>query len=211
MEEIIDIEEYINKITQTLSELTYSATFDPKTGAVISVGPTHFFANEEHKIPLDKETAEQIIEGKIKVTSCFVDITDGKLEIAEIQSVYKIDDVLHRIIEKKWSDITKPEIFLSYNRTKKTLTVELTEEFFGTKKVPKKYHPISKRKVIWSGETAMSFLITDYNDPNILYKMVSLTVSDLVGKKKIFKDIELPERFSVYTRRIFKNYVLDDL
>ena len=57
----------------------------------------------------------------------------------------------------------------------------------------------------------MSFLITDYNDPNILYKMVSLTVSDLVEKKKIFKDIELPDRFSVYTRRIFKNYVLGDL
>ena len=211
MEEIVDFDEYITKLSQTLLELTYSATFDPKTGAVISVGPSHIFINEENKIPLDKETAEQIIEGNIKVNSCFVDITGGKLEIAEIQSVYKIDDVLHRIIEKKWSEITKPEIFLSYNKTKKTLTVELTEEFYGTKKVPKKYHPISKRKVIWSGETAMSFLITDYNDPNILYKMVSLTVSDLVEKKKIFKDIELPDRFSVYTRRIFKNYILDDL
>jgi hypothetical protein len=211
MEEIIDIDDYIIKLSQTLSELTYSATFNPKTGAVISVGPSHIFINEENKILLDKETAEQIIEGNIKVNSCFVDITGGKLEIAEIQSVYKIDDVLHRIIEKKWSDIIKPEIFLSYNKTKKTLTVELTEEYFGTKKVPKKYHPISKRKVIWSGETAMSFLITDYNDPNILYKMVSLTVSDLVEKKKIFQDIELPDRFSIYTRRIFKNYVLGDL
>jgi hypothetical protein len=211
MEEIIDIEEYINKLSQTLTDLTYSATFNPKTGAVISVGPSYIFSNEENKVSLDKETAEQIIEGKIKVTSCFVDITDGKLEIAEIQSVYKIDDVLHRIIEKKWADIDRPEIFLSYNKIKKTLTVELTEEFYGTKKVPKKYHPISKRKVIWSGETAMSFLITDYNDPNILYKMISLTVSELVGKKKIFKDIELPDRFSVYTRRIFKNYILDDL
>jgi hypothetical protein len=211
MEEIIDIDDYIIKLSQTLSELTYSATFNPKTGAVISVGPSHIFINEENKIPLDKETAEQIIEGNIKVNSCFVDITGGKLEIAEIQSVYKIDDVLHRIIEKKWSDIIKPEIFLSYNKTKKTLTVELTEEFYGTKKVPKKYHPISKRKVIWSGETAMSFLITDYNDPNILYKMVSLTVADLVEKKKVFQDIELPDRFSIYTRRIFKNYVLGDL
>lgn len=211
MEEIIDIDDYIIKLSQTLSELTYSATFNPKTGAVISVGPSHIFINEENKILLDKETAEQIIEGTIKVNSCFVDITGGKLEIAEIQSVYKIDDVLHRIIEKKWSEITKPEIFLSYNKTKKTLTVELTEEYFGTKKVPKKYHPISKRKVIWSGDTAMSFLITDYNDPNILYKMVSLTVSDLVEKKKVFQDIELPDRFSIYTRRIFKNYVLGDL
>lgn len=209
MEEMIEFEDFVKNIQ--LPELTYSATFNPTTGAVISVGPSHAFVNEQNKISLDRETAEQIIDGTIKVNSCFVDITGGKLEIAEIQSVYKIDDVLHRIIEKKWSAITKPEIYISYDRIKKTLTVELTEEYFGTKKVPKKYHPISKRKVIWSGETEMSFLITDYNDPNILYKMVSLTVSDLVEKKKIFKDIELPDRFSVYTRRIFKNYVLGDL
>ena len=209
MEEIVDLEEFVKNIQ--LPELTYSATFDPTTGAVIAVGPSYVFESNPNKISLDKETAEQIIEGKIKVTSCFVDINGGNLEIAEIQSVYKIDDVLHRIVEKKWSDITKPEIFLSYNKNKKTLTVELTEEFYGTKKVPKKYHPISKRKVIWSGETRMNFLITDYNDPNILYLMVSLTVSDLVGKKKIIKDLDLPERFSIYTRRIFKNYVLDDL
>jgi hypothetical protein len=209
MEEMIEFEDFVKNIQ--LPELTYSATFNPTTGAVISVGPSHAFVDEQHKISLDRETAEQIIDGTIKVNSCFVDITGGKLEIAEIQSVYKIDDVLHRIIEKKWSAITKPEIYISYDRIKKTLTVELTEEYFGTKKIPKKYHPISKRKVIWSGETEMSFLITDYNDPNILYKMVSLTVSDLVEKKKIFKDIELPDRFSVYTRRIFKNYVLGDL
>ena len=209
MEEMIELDEFIKNIE--IPELTYSATYDPKTGAVISVGPTYAFVDEPNKISLDQETAEQIIEGKIRVTSCFVDITGGNLEIAEVQSVYKIDDVLHRIIEKKWSDITKPEIYLSYNKNKKTLTVELTEEFYGTKKVPKKYHPISKRKVIWNGETVMNFLITDYNDPNVLYKMISLTVSDLVGKKKIFKDIELPDRFSIYTRRIFKNYVLEDL
>ena len=209
MEEVIEFEEFVK--TLHIPELTYSATYNPKTGAVVSVGPTYAFTDTQDKISLDKETAEQIIEGTIKINSCFVDITGSKLEIAEIQSVYKIDDVLHRIIESRWSDITKPEIYISYDKNKKTLTVELTEEYYGTKKVLKKYHPISKRKVIWSGETEMNFLITDYNDPNILYKMVSLTVSDLVEKKKIFKDIELPDRFSIYTRRIFKNYVLGDL
>jgi hypothetical protein len=209
MEEIVDIEEFMKDIK--LPELTYSATFNPDTGAVVSVGPSYAFVDDQHQIPLDKETAELIIEGKIRLSSCFVDMTGANLEIAEVQSVYKIDDVLHRVIEKKWSDITKPDIYISYNKTKKTLTVELTEEFYGTKKVSKKYQPITKRKVIWSGETVMNFLIADYNDPNVLYTMLSFTVSDLVGKKKIFNDVNLPDRFSVYTRRIFKNYVLDDL
>ena len=57
----------------------------------------------------------------------------------------------------------------------------------------------------------MKLLITDYNDPNVLYTMITLTVADLVEQKKIFENIELPERFSIYTRRIFKNYVLGDL
>ena len=30
-------------------------------------------------------------------------------------------------------------------------------------------------------------------------------------QKKVFENIELPERFSIYTRRIFKKYVLGDL
>jgi hypothetical protein len=209
MEEIVEFKDFIKNIQ--LPEVTYSATFNPTTGAVISVGPSHAFIDEKNKIPLDKDTAEMIIDGTIRINSCSIDIDSGNLEMAVTQSVYKIDDVLHRVIEKEWAEIPKFEIYITYNKTKKTLTIELTEEFYGTKKVPKKYHPIKKRKVIWDGDTAMNFLITDYNDPNILYKMLSLTVSDLVGKKKIFKDIDFPDRFSIYTRRIFKNYVLGEI
>ena len=96
-----------------------------------------------------------------------------------------------------------------YDIKKKTLKFQLTEEFYGTKKMPEKYQPVIKRNVLWSGETEMNFLITEYNDPNILFKMISFKVSELVGKTKIFKNITCPERFSIYTRRIFKNYILE--
>jgi hypothetical protein len=56
----------------------------------------------------------------------------------------------------------------------------------------------------------MNFLITEYNDPNILYEMISLTVSDLVGKTKIIKNLTLPDRYSIYSRRVFKNYVVEE-
>jgi hypothetical protein len=55
----------------------------------------------------------------------------------------------------------------------------------------------------------MNFLITDYNDPNVLYKPFTIKISDLVGKKFVLKNLELPTKFSVYTRRLFKNYVLE--
>jgi hypothetical protein len=209
MEEIIDFEEFLRNIK--LPEVSYVAVFDPETGEVKSVGPSHAFENKPYKIPLDKETAELIIEGKIRINSCFVDITGNTLEIAEIKSVFKIDDVLHRVVETKWAEFDKADIYITYDKSQNTLTVELTEEFHGTKKLADKFQPVNKRKVIWSGDTTMKLLITDYNDPNVLYTMITLTVADLVEQKKVFENIELPERFSIYTRRIFKNYVLGDL
>jgi hypothetical protein len=209
MEEISNLEKLISEIE--FPKLVYVAVYDPHTGEITSVGPSYSFPDAQHTVEIDQATAELIIEGKIRLTSCFIDIRENKLEIAEIKSMFKIDDVLHRIVEKKWSDVDRPDVFITYNRKEETLKFQLTEEFYGTKKIPKKFHPIAKRKVIWSGDTEMNFLITEYNDPNILYEMISLTVSDLVGKTKIIKNLTLPDRYSIYSRRVFKNYVVEEL
>ena len=209
MEEIVDLEKFIGELN--FPKLTYVAIFNPDTGEVTSVGPVHSFPNTKNKIDIDQSTAELIIEGKIRLNSCFVDMRENKLELAEVKSMFKIDDVLHRIVEAQWSNIERPDVFIEYNRKKKTLKIQLTEEFYGTKKIPKKFHPIAKRKVIWNGDTEMNFLITEYNDPNILYKMVSITISDLVENTKTIKNLELPVRYSIYTRRVFKNYTIKEL
>lgn len=207
MEEIIDFDQFIKNYQ--LPEITFLATFDPESGEVLSVGPSHAFINEKYKVEVDKETAEMIIDGSISIHSCFVDITGNKLEIAQIKSVFKIDDVLHRVNDKKWSTIEDPEIYIVYNRKKKELTVQLTELYNGTKKLSKEDQSVKKRKVTWSGDTEINLLITEYNDPNILHKMLSLSITDLIEQKKIFKDLELPKKFSIYTRRIFKNYLME--
>lgn len=207
MEEIIDMETWAE--TFEVPEIEYLAVFDPIDGRIKAVGPKVAFANEKHKVPMDRETAELIIEGKILINSCSVDVSGNTVSISESRALYKIDDVLHRIIEKEHADFEKPDVFLSYNRKKKQLTVELTEEFYGTKKLNKKFHPIKKKRVNWAGTTEMNFLITDYNDPNVLHRIFSLTVSDLVENKTVIADLDLPEKFSVYTRRLFKNYVME--
>jgi hypothetical protein len=207
MEEIIDVDQFF--VDFKIPEPEYSALFDPISGIVYSVGPSHAFTGKPNKISIDRETAEFIIEGKILLSSCFVDVNSNTLEIAEIKSVNKIDDVLHRVTEKQHVDFEKPDVYITYNRKKKTLKFELTEELFGTKKLPKKFQPVKKRKIFWDGETKMDFLLTDYNDPNILFKMISITLSDIIEKSETMNDIEVPENFSLYTRRIFKNYLID--
>ncbi len=203
MEEIIDFDEWIK--TYTPPEIIYVAVFDPHTGAVKSVGPSHAFEDEKYKIVLDKETAESILTAEIQLHKCLVDINSNTLEFAEVKNLTSIDDVLHRIISTEYTSITKPDIYLTYDKSAKTLKVELSEEFGGTYQLG---IDIKKRSIVWDGETEMSFLITEYNDPNLIFEMISVKINDLVSDFKVFENIDY-DKFSVYTRRLFKNYVIE--
>lgn len=178
-----------------LPVVEYVAVYDNITGKVTSVGPSHAFEMEEHKLVIDPDTAELIINGVIRINSCVVDIHNNSLEITEIKSVFKIDDVLHRIITLEYAEFEIPDVILVYKDN--SITFSLSDEFNG------------KRKVNWSGDTVMNFLITDYNDPNIMYNMISLKISDIVGNSVTIDNLEVPNKFSVYTRRLFKNYVIE--
>lgn len=189
-------------------EYKFYASFDPKTGEVISVGPYTSLEDLSNKIEIDSETAKLIIEGKIAMSLCFVDINSEFLEITETRPVFKIDDVLHRITDVKWANTEKFDIFITYSRKLNSLKFQLSEEYLGTKKLSKKFHPVRRRKIKWDGKTVVDFLVTDYNDPNIIHYTVSFKIEELIGKTITVKNLNLPDIFSVYTRRIFKNYVI---
>lgn len=203
MEEVIDFDKWANDYI--LPVITYVATYDPATGAVTSVGPSHAFENEKYKIDIDNEIAESIISSEIKIHHCFVNIESNTMEIAEIKSVFKIDDVVHRIISKDFFTENNIDVYLSYSSKNKTLKIQLSNEFGGTKKSKLL---TKKRGIVWDGDTEMRFLVTDYNDPNLIYEMFSVKISELTGKNKIIRDINY-DKFSVYTRRLFKNYVIE--
>lgn len=207
MEEVIDFDRWIKEFRQ--DEVHYMVTYDPDTGSVTSVGPSYAFENEKYKLHVDTEVAQMIIDGKIQISSCFVDHNTSEFTITEVKSVFKIDDVLHRVIEQQWSDLEKFDVYLSFDKVTKSLTVELSEEYRGTKVLPEKFQPIAKRRIVWDGDVEMSFLLTDYNDPNFLYTMVSVKVADLIENKKVFENLQVPPKFSIYTRRLFKHYTLE--
>jgi len=203
MEEIEDFDKWFTNYK--LPPVKFVATYNPDTGAVISVGPRHAFKDQKYKILVDKELAESIINAEIKIDNCVVDMNSNTLEVAEIKSVYKIDDVLHRIISKEDSEITKPDIYIKYDSKLSTLKIELSTEFGGTRKARA---GIKKRNIVWDGDTEMKFFVTEYNDPNLLFEVVTVTINDLIGKYKLITEFTYP-KFSVYTRRLFKNYVIE--
>ena len=203
MEEIIDFDNWLANFK--LPPVKFVAVFNPDTGAVVSVGPSHAFKDQKHKISIDKELAESIINAEIKINNCIVDINSNTLEVAEIKNTYKIDDVLHRIISKKDSEIKNPDIYIKYDSKLNTFKIEMSSEFGGTRKAGA---GIKKRNIVWDGDTEMQFFITEYNDPNLLFETVSVTINDLTGNHKLITGFNYP-KFSVYTRRLFKNYMIE--
>jgi len=205
MEETIDILKVFNLTTPATIE--YYAEYDISTGSVTRVGPKHALQTAEHKILIEEETAIGILNGAIKIGSCFVDTIENKFFLSEIKSAVKIDDLLHRIVESKWANFEYADVFLTYNKKNKSVKIELSEEFYGTKKIPKKFHPLNKRRVHWNGDTLMNFHVTAYNDPTILYEIFSVSVNELIENSMIVNLNDTPpDDFSIFTRRIFKNY-----
>lgn len=199
----IDFDEWIKSFKQ--EPIKYFALFDPVNGSISGVYPNTALPNSRTLVELDDETASLIHEGKIQLQNCFVDLDSGKFEIAELKVLNKIDDLLHRIVEKKWSSIDKEDVYVKYLTTSGSLRFELTDRLGGTRKSGSQ----SKRKLHWDGSTTMTFLITDYNDPNVVFEIIKFKIDDIVGKSKTFKLNSIPDKFSIYTKRIFPNYVID--
>jgi hypothetical protein len=206
METIETIEDFEKWIAEYRPAPTvYVAVFDPTTGKVISIGPEFAFPKEINKVVVDSNLAESIINAEIQIENCMIDISSGNLEIAELKTLIKLDDVLHRIISTEYSAVSKPDVYLTYTKRTKTLKIQLSQELGGTKKSKTEE---KRRNFVWDGSTEMNFLITAYNDPNILYQTHVITINDLVGKTVTIKNIDF-DHFSVYTRRLFKNYVIE--
>jgi transcriptional regulator len=190
----------------TLKDVQHWAVFNPESGKIIGIYPGRSANEFKSKVKVEPELIEAVNRGEVQLDMCSVNLIDGELSIVQSQSLTTMDDVLHRIVEQKWSKSDDAEIFIKYSRDTKKLKISLTEKFYGKRKSKTK---TSKRKIFWTDNAEMSFLITDYNDPNIIHSTVTLHLNELVGKDKVLKDVELPENFSVYTKRLFKNYVIE--
>lgn len=195
MEEIIGIpfDEFLK--TVKIPEETYWFEFDD-VGNVISLHPGHVVEHIANKIQIEKSIVDEIYNNKSTLKNFKVDISSGKLirlSLESITGLTKIDDVLHRIVDKQWTNITKPDISVEYSKEQQLLTFKI--------------NPLLKT-LEWQGDQDMVFLITDYNDPNALREMISFNVNDLVAYPHRIK-VDLPEKFSIYTRRLFDKYTLE--
>ena len=193
-QELMDFDEWIKlPVNQTIE---YYAAFKDD-GALIGVYPSHAVVDILNKIKIDEEVATAITTGVENLFSYKVDIPTKKLvklNKFSTHNLIKIDDILHRVIDKKWSSIQDPDIVILHNEKNNTLTFSMSDKY--------------STDIIWDGETEMIFLVTAYNDPNVLIHMLSIRAGDITKNTKSFA-LDLPTRFSVYTRRIFDKYLFE--
>jgi hypothetical protein len=55
----------------------------------------------------------------------------------------------------------------------------------------------------------MAFLVTEYNDPNVVRHTIKFTVDALVAEAQTSEKLNLDKKFSVYTKRLFPVYVFE--
>jgi hypothetical protein len=193
MEEILDFDKWLVKYQP--AEIKYFASYDPVEGTVSSIGSEIALAGESNKTLVDTELALKVLEGSLPIHRCYVDLDTKTVNIAEIKSRVKVNDVLHLIIDSEYSLVSEHDIVVTYERTSKKFTIRSGKD-----------DNISSH---WSADTPMSYYLTDYNDPNVVHKIVDITVSDILSSPVVMDNVELPDRFSVYTKRLFRNYVLE--
>jgi hypothetical protein len=197
MEEKLDLAPFDEWIkTLEVPEETYFFEFDTE-GNVVALHPGPAVDHIKNKIQVDLDVALGIYERGETLQHYKVDVISGrviKVNLASITGLTKIDDVLHRVVDKKWSKISKPDVRIEYSRAEALLTFKI--------------NPLLKT-IEWQGDQDMVFLITEYNDPNVLQEMISFNVNELVKYPQRFT-LTLPKKFSIYTRRIFDKYTYED-
>jgi hypothetical protein len=198
MEEKLDLAPFDEWIkTLEVPEETYFFEFDAD-GNVIALHPGPAVDHIKNKIQVNLDIALAIYEQGETLRHYKVDVTSGrviKVNLANITGLTKIDNVLHRVVDKKWSKISKPDVSIEYNKADALLTFKI--------------NPLLKT-IEWQGDQDMVFLITEYNDPNVLQEMISFNVNELVKYPQRI-NIDLPNKFSIYTRRLFDNYTFEYL
>ena len=193
MEKVTDFDTFIANYIPQKPE--YEAIYNEQ-GMVISISPKGMSNNISNKIPIDDEIVEQIHAGNLHLHNCFVDMESGDLEITRQEYLKKIDDIFHRIPEKKFVGKSISQDIMVVFR-KKTSKIK-----FSMSKT------LKSKKIRWAGDTMLSFYITDYNDPHRIIEKIEMTIDDLY-KSDVSFDLAIENRFSVFTRRILKNYVIE--
>lgn len=195
--EQVDIDEILKEIFFT--EIKYFVSYDEETGKILCFGPALAFKNVKNKIELDDDTANLIIRGKVFLQSCLVNLKTLKLDINVGKEEKTIDNILYKIPVKSNILPSAYDLCLFYYLESASLNVVLNSSFQRTDLI-KKYSLLDKN---------LELILSDYNDPNNIHRIIIIPFKDLINDKVTVNDILFDKTLSIYTKKIFIDYALE--
>jgi hypothetical protein len=194
MEEITDFDKWLQ--TVVVEPIEYYAIYNPQTAEVIGIYPKNSAKDIEYKVLIDLDLAESIFEGKVSLRSCFVDEIDDVLQVVQTRSVRTIDDILHRVVSKEFATFDEADLCITFNFESNTITLSLNEK-------------LKRKKIRWDNHALLRFIVTEYNDPHKVIQVIVTTLENLYITDQTFEYTGTDKNFSVFTSRIFKNYIFE--
>ena len=195
MEEITDFDKWLQTIV--VEPIEYYAIYNPQTAKIIGIYPKNSAKEIKHKVLIDLDLAESIFEGKVSLNSCFVDEVDNELQVVQTQSIRTIDDILHRVVSKEFATFDEADLCITFNFESNTITLSLNEK-------------LKRKKIRWDNHALLRFIVTEYNDPHKVIQVITTTLENLYITDQTFEYIGTDKNFSVFTSRIFKNYIFEN-
>jgi hypothetical protein len=169
----------------------YYAIYDPETYAVTGIYPEGSAKEKSYKIKIDPMLAEEINSGKISLNSCVANPLDNEITISN-SSKYKNEKYFHQI-KSNVSTLNLPTLTLRYLKNQKELCFVPSES-------------LKEHKEIFSYIKEYNFYITAKNDPDLLYQIINVSHEEIFEQNFSVKlNIDL-EKYSIFTKKIFKNY-----
>jgi len=191
MDEQINFDTWIQSLVPHDPE--YYAIYDPETNIVIGIYPAGSAKDKPYKIKIDSIIAEEINLGKINLSSCVVDPFTTELNILN-NSKYQNERYFHQI-KSNVANLYLPTLNLKYLKDEKKLYFIASDSL---REVKEKFSYI----------TQFYFYITVKNDPDLLYQIIKLNHEEIFSKEfSLDLDIDI-QKYSIFTKKIFKNYYL---
>lgn len=195
--EQVDIDNILKEIFFT--EIKYFVSYEEETGKILCFGPALAFKDVKNKIELDDDTANLIIRGKVFLQSCLVNLKTLKLDINVGKEEKTIDNILYKIPIKNNLLSNSSDLCLFYYSESMSLDVVLNSSYQRTDLI-KKYNLLDKK---------LELILSDYNDPNNIHRIIIIPFKDLIGNKITINDIFFDKNLSIYTKKIFIDYALE--
>jgi len=100
----------------------FYAFYSQTDGSVFEIFPGFPTNTDKKFVKVDEEIFNSIESGQSNIFSYYVDIKTQTPQLQKKEStnfvLTKIDDILHRVIEKKWSKIKNADVQIKYSKKK---------------------------------------------------------------------------------------------